>query len=342
MSMILQNLRSVTPGVTPEGLSPGQLCFNLADSVMFVGDGSNFQTSFDGSQNPAPIGQGWFSVPLRQDSLGQYFLVNPASYGEIPSDGEILTYSSTLGKPVWLPSAEVSSVYTTTNSLVASSPGVSLNEKISNALGVTPIEGDSVIVSGVPGDQYQGYYLFTSGSWTYAAGYAGPTAIQVPFNNFGTGLLATNVQSALAELSTSKLNNATNLPNTGEILSWGFGAPVWIPSETLFPTASNVEYDNSGTGIPYDNVQQALTYVWQGAQDALAEANSAQADATAAQVTANLALSQSNDAVDTANNAESVANNALAVASTALPKAGGTMTGDIVFSNGQPVDAGTF
>ena len=36
------------------------------------------------------------------------------------------------------------------------------------------------------------------------------------------------------------------------------------------------------------------------------------------------------------------ASNALAVASSCLPLAGGTMTGDITFNNGQPIDAGTF
>ena len=335
MTLNVQNLRSITPGVEPVSLLPGQLCFNLADDIMFVGDGSSYKTSFDGTQVPAAAGSGWFSIPLRQSELGQYFLVNPSSYGDVPSDGDVLTYSSSLGKPIWLQAAEVSSIYTTTNSLVASSPGTSTNEKISNALGVTPIEGDSVVVSGIPGDQYQGYYLFLSGNWTYAAGYAGPTAIQVPFDNSGSGLLATTVQGAISELSSTKLPIANNSPVTGNVLTWGSGTPTWVASESLFPTASEVSYDNIGTGIPYSNVQQGLTYVWDTAQDALSEANSAQADATAAQVTANLALTESNDAVSTANNA-------FALASAALPKTGGTMTGNINFNNGQPVDAGTF
>lgn len=342
MSMILQNLRSVSPGVVPEGLAPGQLCFNLADDIMFVGDGSNTKTSFDGTQIPAAPGEGWFSIPLRQSSLADFFLVNPESYGEIPADGEILTYSSSLGKPIWLPSAEVSSTYTTTNALVAAAPGVSVNEKISNALGITPIEGDAVVVSGVPGDQYQGYYLFLSGNWTYAAGYAGPTAIQVPYVNTGSGLLATNVQAALTELGQSKLAVASNTPSLGNVLTWGSTAPLWVAAESLYPTASDIEYNNTGTGIPYSNVQDALSYVWTTAQDALNEANSAQNDATAAQVTANLALTESNDAVATANNAETVANNAFTLASAALPKTGGTMTGNITFNNGQPVDAGSY
>ena len=335
MTISLQNLRSITPGVTPASLAPGQLCFNLADDVMFVGDGSSYKTSFDGTQQSAPAGAGWFSMPLKQSNLGQYFIINPQSFGDNPVDGDTLTYSASLGKAVWLPTADVSSIYTTTNSLVASSPGTSTNEKISNALSVTPIEGDAVIVSGVPGDQYQGYYLFLSGSWTYAAGYAGPTAVQVPFANSGTGLLATNVQGALSELSSTKLQKPSNAPDTGDVLVWGGGAPLWQTPSVVYPTAAQVSWDNTGTELPYTNVQDALSFAVITSEQALQEADSAQADATAAQVTANIALTAADDA-------ETNAANALAIANTALPKAGGTMTGDIVFSNGQPVDAGIY
>lgn len=350
MSMILQNLRSTIPGVVPGELAPGQLCFNLADDIMFVGDGSGFQTSFDGSQVAVAAGTGWFSIPLHLNGLAEYFLQNPASYGDIPADGDVLTYSSASGKPVWLPGgSEVSSAYATTNAAVASAPGISTSEKISNALGITPIEGDSVIVSGVPGDQYQGYYLFLSGVWTFAAGYADPTALQVPYNNLVSGLVATTAQAAIDELAAGKLNAATNLPFNGNILSWNGTSPLWIAPESVYPDASEVAFDNSTTTIPFTNVQQALVYTWSTANDALVEANSAQADATAAQVTANLALSAANDAVSTANLAEAnsssaltTANLALTVATDALPKSGGTMTGNITFNDGQPVDAGLF
>lgn len=343
MSMILQNLRSVTPGIVPESLAPGQLCFNLADEIMFVGDGSNTQTSFDGSQVATAAGTGWFSIPLHLNGLAEYFLQNPASYGDNPADGDILTYSGATGKPVWLPGGStVSSAYITTNANVVAAPGISANEKISNALGITPVEGDSVIVSGAPGDTYQGFYIFISGLWTFAAGYADPTALQVPYNNSVSGLLASTVQAALDELASTKLQKATNAPSNGSILSWAGSAPVWINPGSIYPTASDVSFDPTGTAIPYTNVQQALVYTWDKSLEALTEANSAQDDATAAQVTANLALDAANDAVAISSNAETTANNALAVASTALPKAGGTMTGDIVFNNGQPVDAGTF
>lgn len=343
MSIILQNLRSETPGFTPTGLSPGQLCFNVADDIVFIGDGTNTKTLFNGTQTPVTPGTGWFSVPLSRNILDTFFISNPESYGDNPSDGDVLAYSASVGKPVWLPSSsETAAIYTTTNSLVASSPGTSANEKISNALGIAPVEGDSVVVSGIPGDQYQGFYLFHSGSWVYAAGYAGPTAIQVPFNNAGSGLLASTVQSALVELSNGKLEKATNIPATGQVLSWSGTGPLWVNETDVYPTAAQVSYDNTLSGIPATNVQDALTLTWQKAGDALAEANSAQADATSAQVTANIALTNSNAALANSVNAQNDAANALVVANSALPRSGGTMTGDINFNDNQPVDAGLF
>lgn len=362
-SMILQNLRSTVPGVVPEGLAPGQLCFNLADDIMFVGDGSNSQTSFDGSQVATAAGTGWFSIPLHLNGLSEYFLQNPSFYGDNPSDGEVLTFSTVRGKPVWSPPAQASVSYVTTNAAVQAAPGVSTSEKISNAIGIAPVEGDSVVVSGSPGDLYQGYYLFLSGTWTFAAGYANPTALQVPYNNAISGLLATSVQAALDELSSSKLQKASNAPISGNLLSWSGSNPVWISPSSVFPTASEVSFDNTGTLIPYNNVQQALVYTWGNANDALQEANSAQEDATAAQVTANLALTAAqsaeskaddavqaaDDALTTAQLAESKADDAVqtadeafTLASAALPKSGGTMTGNIAFNNGQLVDAGTY
>jgi hypothetical protein len=315
MGIILQNLRSETPGFTPTGLSPGQLCFNVADDIVFIGDGTNTRTLFDGTQTPVTLGTGWFSVPLSRNILDTFFISNPASYGDNPADGDVLAYSASVGKPVWLPSSsETTAIYTTTNSLVVSASGLTVNEKISNALGITPVEGDSVVVSGIPGDQYQGFYLFHTGSWVFAAGYAGPTAIQVPFNNAGSGLLSTTVQAALTELSETKLENASNTPSTGQILSWGGSGPLWVNETDVYPTAAQVSYNNTVSGIPATNVQDALTLTWQEAGDALAEASSAQ----------------------------NAAANALAVANSALPLSGGTMTGDINFSNDQPVDAGLF
>jgi hypothetical protein len=345
MALSLQNLRSETPGVTPPSLLPGQLCFNVADEIMFVGDGSSFKTSFDGTQAAAPAGNGWFAIPLDYAGLGEYYLLNPEQYSPAPTNGQVLSYSGSLSKPVWVtPTSGGSSVYTTTNAAVTAAPGSTTSAKISNAIGATPLEADSVIVSGVPGDTYQGLYLFQSGVWTFAAGYADPTALEVPYNNVGSGLLATTVQAAINELASTKLDVASNTPANGNILSWSGGEPLWISPTTTFPTADQVSFDPSGTGLPpsVDTVQEALSLTWILADDALNEANSAQTDATAAQGTANLALTDANTALGNSITAVNTANNALAVTNSALPKAGGTMTGNISFNSGQPVDAGTF
>ena len=346
MSLTVQNLRAVGPGVEPNSLLPGQIAFNVTDKVLFVGDGSSFKTFFDGHQEPAPAGEGWFEVPLDYSSLGDYYLLNPEQYGPAPTNGQILAYSSSIGKPYWENASAFggSVVYTTTNAAVEAAPGATTSDKISAAIGATPVEADSAIVSGLPGQTYQGLYLFQGGNWVFAAGYADPTAIQVPYDNVLSGLIATTVQAALDELAASKLNIASNSPANGNILSWNAGGPVWVQESSLYPTADEVSFNPAGTGLPSfaNTVQEALTLTWLLADDAKSEADAAQADATSAQNTANLALTNANNALSNSNDAVNTANNALAVANTALPKAGGTMTGDINFNNNQPVDAGLF
>jgi len=346
MSILLQNLRSITPGVAPTSLFPGQLCFNVADEDLFVGDGSNYFTYFDGNQEPAPPGGGWFKVPLNYNSLGDYYLFNPEQYGPVPTNGQVLAYSSVSGKPYWQDASTLGGpvVYTTTNAAVTAAPGVTTSEKISAAIGATPVEADSAIVTGLPGQTYQGLYLFKSGNWEFAAGYADPTAIQVPYNNTVSNLVATTVQAALDELAASKLKIASNAPSNGNILSWNGGAPFWVTEDSLYPTAAQVSFDPVSTGLPSfaDTVQEALTLTWGLADEAKIEAQSAQADATSAQNTANLALANANNALSGSTNAVATADNALAIANAALPKGGGAMTGNIAFNSGQPVDAGSF
>ena len=330
MSISLQQLRSNTPGVQPESLLPGQICFNVADRVMYVGDGSNFKTAFDGTQVSGVAGQGWFTIPLTFNALGDYYVVNPEYYNDNPVANQVLTWDGSAGHAIWTdPNAVGGAAYLTTNAIVASAPGLGVSEKITNALGVVPQQTDSVIVSGLPGEIYQGFYQFVTGSWRFAAQNAFPTASQVPLAPI-VGLSATTVQAGVASVYTLA-NTANNTANNAAAVA------------------------NQALG----DAQAAQTT----ADTALLEANSAQQDATAAQITANLALTAAqsaeakaddavqaaNDALTTAQAAESKADDAVetaddayTLASAALPKAGGTMTGDIVFNNGQLVDAGTY
>ena len=244
MSLTLQNLRSLTPGVEPAGLAPGQICFNVADRVMYVGNGGNDKVAYGGTSVPGIPGEGWFSVPLSFEGQTGFYIIDPAFYGDFPLDGEVLTWDADLFRVVWRPNS-TPTAYLTTNAAVAAAPGSDLTSKISNAIGATPVSGDSVVVTGNPGDPYQAFYQYLSGVWTFAASYAPPLASEVPVAPI-PGVSATTVQGALESIQTSVV---------------------------------------------------------------------------AAQTTASTALT--------------VANNA-------LPKAGGTMTGNINFTNGQPVDAGTF
>lgn len=244
MALTLQNLRAETPGVQPASLSPGQLCFNVADKIMFVGDGSDFKTPFGSPPVPGSPGEGWFSVPLTFSDIGDFYVIDPSFYGDIPIDGEVLTWDADLRRVVWSENT-ASTVYLVSNAEVAAAPGPDLTTKISNAIGATPLIGDSVIVTGQSEDTYQAFYQYIAGDWVFASAYAPPLASQVPISPIA-GILASNVQEALEEIQ-----------NTAE----------------------------------------------------------------AAQTTASIAVT--------------VANNA-------LPKSGGTMEGEIGFSNGQPVDAGTF
>lgn len=317
MSLIVQNLRAIGPGVAPQSLLPGQLAFNLSDRILFVGDGSSLKTSFDGSQVAGVPGEGWFSLPLSFSGFADYYLVDPQFYNDTPTNGQFLTWDSTLGRSVWVdsPTGNNPVAYLTSNAAVASAPGADTSSKISNALNVTPKEGDSVIITGDPGDQFAGFYQFLSGSWVFAASREFPTAEQVPLLPI-PGLIASNVQDGLA--STFALaQTANSTANSGLAIA-----------TTASVNASQALLDAATAQTTADS--------------ALTEANSAQADATAAQNTANIALQNSIDAVDASNQAVSTANEAYAFASGALLRSGGTMTGNINFVNNQPVDAGTF
>lgn len=97
MTLTLQNLRSSVSGVKPISLLPGQLCLNLKDQTLFVGNGTSIKTNLDGSQEEGLPGEGWFETSLDPE----YYLENPAKYSPAPQGGEILTYDSLLGKPIW-------------------------------------------------------------------------------------------------------------------------------------------------------------------------------------------------------------------------------------------------
>lgn len=67
MTVNIQNYRSLTAGEVPPSLLPGQIAFNLADELTFIGNGSDVRTDIYGTPilpNP-PAGQGYFTTSSR-------------------------------------------------------------------------------------------------------------------------------------------------------------------------------------------------------------------------------------------------------------------------------------
>lgn len=60
----LQFLRSLNAGITPAGLSVGEIAFNLADKKLFVGDGTSTITRLSGATESVTAGTGYFESDL--------------------------------------------------------------------------------------------------------------------------------------------------------------------------------------------------------------------------------------------------------------------------------------
>jgi hypothetical protein len=327
MSISLQQLRSTVSGVEPVSLQSGQICFNLADKLIFVGDGSNFITKFDGTQTQGILGGGWYSMPMSFGSLESYFLSNPAYYGDNPTNQQVLVWDAALDHPAWTDSIPGSTVYLTTNESVDAAPGITTSNKISAAIGVpSPSNSDVVIVTGQPGQTYQGLYFY-AGEWILGAHYAYPTAGQVPYDNTSHPDLSPDVQGALDDLAVG----VTDAVADAAAASSAASAALLLASGALPKSGGqmtgNISFRDSGEGLVFSD-SSSIT----GISDAIDETSSTvAASATAVK-----------EAYDTAAQAQTDAAAALSVAALALPRTGGTMTGDIVFNDGQPVDAGTF
>lgn len=255
MSISILNLRTFGIGSKPDSLEPGQICFNLTDKSIFVGDGSDFNTSYNGTTTPGVAGLGWYEMPMGKDGLSSFFLENPASYGDIPVNGQVLSWDSNLNHPVWVtltPGGPTSgAVYTTTNSAVLLAPGINVTEKINAALQVTPTAVSAVIVSGIPGDLYQGLYYFINGTWTFAAPYAAPIASQVPYSGLSSGIVATNVQGAIDEVN-NKASEAVTKADTA-ITTANTASSTATAAQTAANTALSTAQTAQGVAIAAQN-----------------------------------------------------------------------------------------
>jgi hypothetical protein len=323
MALTVQNLRAVGTGVEPLSLLPGQLCFNITDKVLYVGDGSGLKTSFDGTQVPGVPGGGWYSMPMDFESLGDFYVPNPGYWGDVPTDQQVLTWSTALNHPIWTNGGGGgggSQVYVVSNNDVALAPGATVSAKITAAIGVaSPDEGDVTIVTGLPDDVYEGLYFFTT-EWVRGASYAYPSATEVIYNNTASGLTAATVQSAIDEVvvdlaATTAIANTANSTATSALsianaaLPRAGGTMVGtLVSRTIdVQPGYNIEF--SGAGHIEFNGGTAGTIT--GISDSISSTSSI----TAASSNAVLNVWQ--------------------LANAALPKSGGAMTGAITFVAGQ-------
>ena len=270
MALTLQNLRAVGIGVEPTSLLPGQIAFNITDKVIYVGDGSGFKTNFDGTQVPGVPGNGWYAMPMDFDSLGDYYVPNPAYWGDLPTDQQVVTWDSALGHPIWSAGGGGGSqVYVVTNAQVAAAPGTTTSAKISAAIGVvSPDEGNVTIVTGLPDEVYEGLYFFTT-EWVKGAAYAYPSASEVIYNNVAHPTLGATVQFAIDDLddgliATTAIANTANstansalsiasaaLPRAGGTMTGSLTLDSTLVDGVGSPGAANQVLVSTVTGVQW-------------------------------------------------------------------------------------------
>ena len=314
MALTIQNLRSVSPGIEPSSLLPGQISFNVADKILYVGDGSDFKTDFDGTQVAGTPGEGWYAMPMDFASLGDYYVPNPAFYGDTPTDQQVVTWSSALGHPIWSSGGGGGGgqVYVVTNAQVAAAPGATTSAKITAAIGVaSPDEGDTTIVTGLPDDVYEGLYFFTT-QWVKGAAYAYPSASEVIYNNVAHPTLGATVQLAINDLddgliATTAIANTANSTANSALSIASAALPKAGGTMTGAISAQNL---NLQTGF-------SVSFAGNGTISGISDTISIPSSTIAASSTALVAT--------------------YLLANAALPRSGGTMTGTIAFASGQVV-----
>ena len=323
MALTVQNLRAVGPGVEPASLLPGQIAFNVTDKVLFVGDGSSVKTAFDGTQTPGVPGEGWYAMPMDFASLGDYYVANPGIYGDVPTDQQVLTWSTSLNHPIWTSGGGGgggNQVYVVTNTQVASASGATTSDKITAAIGVaSPDEGDVTIVTGLPDDVYEGLYFFTT-EWVKGAAYAYPSASEVIYDNAAHPTLTATVQGAIDDLddgliaTTAIANTANSTANSAlSIASAALPKAGGTMTGTIVARSIDVQsgYNLQFLGTGYIAFNAGANGTITGITDAVSSTSSTLAgSANSVRLTYDLA-------------------------NAALARSGGTMTGTITFAVGQ-------
>ena len=235
MTIKVLNLRSFISGQQPVSLEGGELCFNMTDRTLFVGNQSDSKTDFNGNSSSGVPGQGWFSMPMDAAGFGEYFLTSPDVYGQLPNNGDTLEWNSLLGHLEWVPGGGSgggsSAGYLTTNSDVVAAPGANITAKLNSIISPSvALSGNTAIVQGVSGDLYEGVYTFVDDTWEFGSFYAQPVAAAIVYDNAVSGLSSGDVQGAIDELAAGKVNTPLTPPLTNQVLGWNGAGTEWVSS----------------------------------------------------------------------------------------------------------------
>lgn len=265
MAISLLNLRTSIAGQKPASLQAGQICFNLADKLMYVGDGSDSNADFNGGSTPGVPGSSWFSMPLDAAGFGDSFLISPNVYGQLPSGGDTLQWNSGLDHLEWVPGGSAgggSAGYLMTNSDVVSATGVSVTAKINAVIAPAVAQsGNTAVVQGVSGDLYEGVYFFVGSTWEFGSFYAQPVAAAIEYSNTVSGLTASNVQDAIDELAAEKVDSPLAPPFANQVLGWNGTATEWVNEATGsvqgVTGTSPISVDNTDPANPIVGINSA-------------------------------------------------------------------------------------
>lgn len=127
MAIVQQQLRNSSAAAKPGDLEPGQLAYNLADSLGYIGNGSNTKTLVDGSTSaPSPTaGKGWLEFPLKISTIAAgldgTFIPDPGTLtppAGPPTSGQVLAWDPAAdgGSGAYVPTTPGSvSVYSISN-----------------------------------------------------------------------------------------------------------------------------------------------------------------------------------------------------------------------------------
>ena len=159
MTIIQQQLRNSSASVQPGDLEPGQLAYNLADSLGYIGNGGDDKIDVEGSTVlPAPAaGKGWLEFPLKVSTIaaGLSFVPDPSGLtppAAVPIDGQMLAWDSTAngGTGAYVPTTPGGiAVYTIANyDPSIGTSGTTTTDLNAGLIATTPITGPGDLISG--------------------------------------------------------------------------------------------------------------------------------------------------------------------------------------------------